>query len=327
VVILKTVVVTGAGGHIGSNMCLELIERGYGVIAVDRDWEALQRLPSNLLKYNMDVCSSNIDDVFFRQGKVHACIHMAADISVPRSMQTPLEYYENNTAGSLNVMQSCIRTGVEYFLFSSTAAVYGNGSGNGCSETDALLPINPYGKSKQMVETMLFDAMMCGKLKGCALRYFNVVGNDSQQRVKDLRWKDKTNLFPTVMKSLRGEMGSLTVHGRDYFTEDGTALRDYIHVTDLVKAHILALESNLIGVFNVGTGKGHTVQQVLNEFIRQGYKLEYHDGPRRLGDPPVLFAHSSKLENATGWKPALGLEDMVRDYANMIGVTNEEKQA
>lgn len=324
---MKTIVVTGAAGHIGSNMCLQLLERGYRVVGVDRDWQALQRLPHDVIKYNMDVCSPNIDDALFRQGKVDACIHMAADISVPRSMQSPLEYYRNNSFGSLNVMQSCIRTGVEYFLLSSTAAVYGNGSGNGCSENDQLNPINPYGKSKLVVETMMFDAMMCGKLRGCALRYFNVVGNDSQQRVKDLRWKDKTNLFPTVMKSLRKEMGPLTVHGRDYFTEDGTALRDYIHVTDLVRAHILALESNLTGVFNVGTGRGHTVQQVLNEFRRQGYPLEWTDGPRRLGDPPILFAHSTKLTTATGWKPELGLEQMVYDYANMIGVSDEKEQA
>ena len=322
-VVLKRVVVTGAAGYIGANVCIQLLDLGYDVVGVDRDWPALSRL--NIpTKYGYDVCSANLDEVFWRAGKVDACIHLAADISVPESVQKPLEYYYNNTYGSLNVLQSCVRHKVPQFILSSTAAVYGGGTGNCSRETDQLSPINPYGKSKQMVETMLCDAMIASGIRGCALRYFNVVGNDPLQRVKDAKWKIKTNLFPTCMRAITGEIPEVLVYGKDYFTEDGTAQRDYIHVSDLARAHIVAMEQGLVGAFNLGTGNCYSVLQVLNEFSKHSDKLKWRFVDRRLGDPPKLLACTDKISLATGWKPQYKLTDMVVDYIKMIEVQNEQ---
>jgi len=315
---LKRIVVTGAAGYIGANVCVQLVDAGYEVIGVDRDWNALSQLNLPINRYAYDVCSSKLDDVFWRNGYVDACIHLAADISVPESMSDPLKYYYNNSFGSLNLLQSCVLHGVPRLILSSTAAVYGEGSEAGCKETDILLPVNPYGKSKHIVETMMFDAAIPTGIQVCALRYFNVVGNDPKQRVRDIKWRSKTNLFPACMKSIMEETGPITIHGKDYSTEDGTALRDYIHVTDLVNAHLMALESGLTGAYNVGTGKCYSVQQVVDEFVKQTGKLKWQYGARRSGDPAMLFAITDKIRHM-GWTPQFSLQDMVADYIGMIG--------
>jgi UDP-glucose 4-epimerase len=318
------IVVTGAAGYIGSNVCVQLLDRGYEVIGVDRNLKALYALPAEVIKYGYDVCSPMINEPMFRAGKVDACIHLAADISVPESMTTPMKYYHNNVFGSMNTIQACMRHGVDKFLFSSTAAVYGNGNGIPLKETDKTSPINPYGKSKLMVEVMINDAMMSGTIKMCSLRYFNVVGNDPQQRVVDRSWKTKSNLFPSCMRTILGISGPLSVYGKDYSTADGTALRDYIHVSDLAKAHIDALESDLTGTFNVGIGQTYSVSQVIEEFRLQGHALPYEFHDRRDGDPEQLCSDSSSLKHRTSWLPQYRLSDMVRHYTNMIERINEQ---
>jgi len=325
VAILKRIVVTGAAGYIGANVCVQLVDAGYEVIGVDRDWKALAQVDLPISKYAYDICSSNLDDVFWRDGYVDACIHLAADISVPESVSDPLKYYHNNTFGSLNLLQACVRNRVPRLILSSTAAVYGEGSVAGCRETDVPNPVNPYGRSKHMVETMMFDATIPTGIEVCALRYFNVVGNDPKQRVKDSKWRSKTSLFPACMKSVMGEMEAITIHGTDYSTEDGTALRDYIHVTDIANAHLMALKSGLTGVYNLGTGRCYSVQQVVEEFAKQTGKLKWQHGTRRAGDPAILFAVTDKIR-AMGWEAKFALQDMVADYIRMIGDCNEQSK-
>jgi UDP-glucose-4-epimerase GalE len=244
-----------------------------------------------------------------------AAIHFAAYISVGESMHAPEVYFENNVAGSLSLATAMVRAGVKHLVFSSTAAVYGIPDASPIPESAAIRPVNPYGESKVMVETMLrwFDAIH--GLRSACLRYFNACGAHPEGGLGE-EHDPETHLIPLMLRAVStGE--PFTVFGNDYDTADGTCIRDYIHVNDLAEAHILALEALLAGgasdQFNVGTGSGHSVLEMIRSVEQvTGRKAPYVVGARREGDPPALVANADKLRRVLGWAPRFaGVREIV----------------
>ena len=296
--------VTGGAGYIGSHTARMLLRRGYDVTVVDDLSRGYRH---------------NVETPDFHQMRVQqtdrlaevlaghdAVIHFAAFISVGESMHAPEMYFENNTAGSLSVAMAMLRAGVKHLVFSSTAAVYGIPQTSPIPEDAAILPVNPYGESKVMVETVLrwFDSIH--GLRSVCLRYFNACGADPEGGLGE-EHDPETHLLPLMLRAVAtGE--PFTVFGNDYDTPDGTCIRDYIHVNDLAEAHILALEALLAGgrsdQFNVGTGSGHSVLEMIRSVEEvTARKVPYLTGARREGDPPALVANADKLRRVLGWKP------------------------
>jgi len=241
-----------------------------------------------------------------RQVRCQAVIHFAAFIAVGESMREPERYFANNVAGSLSLLTAMLETGVKHIVFSSTAAVYGEPATSPIVETFPIQPVNPYGESKVMVETMLrwFDRIH--NLTSVALRYFNACGADPEGGLGE-EHEPETHLIPLLLGAVMSGK-PMTVFGDDYDTPDGTCIRDYIHVNDLAQAHILALDYLLSGgasdQFNVGTNTGHSVMETIRAVESvTGSKVPYVIGPRREGDPPRLVADSAKLRSKLGWEP------------------------
>jgi UDP-glucose-4-epimerase GalE len=300
------ILVTGGAGYIGSTTALLLLESGYDVIVVDdlsrghRDNVDPQRLRV------LNTLDTEAITSLLRAEPCDAVIHFAAYIAVGESMKVPETYFHNNVAGSLSLFTAMLRTGVKALVFSSTAAVYGMPSLIPIPEDLQYSAMNPYGESKVMVEKMLGWFDVIHGMRSICLRYFNASGAEEQARVGE-RHDPETHLIPLLFRAIQtGE--PVTIFGNDYDTPDGTCIRDYIHVSDLAQAHVLAVESLLCGGasrrFNVGTGKGYSVREVLQAVEEvTGKKVPYQFGPRREGDPPVLVAESSRLRQALGWTP------------------------
>jgi len=298
--------VTGGAGYIGSHTVRLLLERGYDVAVVDNLSKGYrQNVPPGLL-YEMDVADTRPLTALMRQLKTEAVVHFAAFIAVGESMVEPERYFVNNVSGSLSLAAAMQAAGVKHIVFSSTAAVYGNPHAVPILETFPIHAVNPYGESKVMVETLLgwFDRIH--QLTSVCLRYFNAAGSAPDGALGE-RHEPETHLIPLILRAvLSGQ--PVTVFGDDYATPDGTCIRDYIHVEDLAEAHILALEYLLAGgasdQFNVGTGFGHSVMEVIRAVEEvTGQKVPYVMGTRREGDPPRLVASSGKLQSKLGWQP------------------------
>jgi UDP-glucose-4-epimerase GalE len=298
--------VTGGAGYIGSHTVRLLLERGYDVAVVDNLSKGYrQNVPPGLL-YEMDVADTRALTGLMRQLKTEAVVHFAAFIAVGESMIEPERYFVNNVSGSLSLAAAMQSAGVKHIVFSSTAAVYGNPRAVPILETFPIQAVNPYGESKVMVETLLgwFDRIH--HLTSVCLRYFNAAGSAPDGALGE-RHEPETHLIPLILRAvLSGQ--PVTVFGEDYDTPDGTCIRDYIHVEDLAEAHILALEYLLAGgasdQFNVGTGFGHSVMEVIRAVEEvTGQKVPYVMGTRREGDPPRLVASSGKLQSRLGWQP------------------------
>lgn len=297
---------TGGAGYIGSHTVRLLLERGYDVAVVDDLSKGYrQSVPAERLN-EMDIADTSALTELMRQLKTEAVVHFAAFIAVGESMKEPERYFVNNVAGSLSLLTAMLGAGVKHIVFSSTAAVYGNPHAVPILETFPIQPMNPYGESKVMVETMLgwFDRVH--HLTSVCLRYFNAAGAAPDGGLGE-RHEPETHLIPLLLRAvLSGE--PVTVFGEDYDTPDGTNIRDYIHVADLADAHILALEYLLAGgasdQFNVGTGSGHSVMEVIRAVEEvTGQKVPYVKGARRAGDPASLVASSDKLREKLGWQP------------------------
>jgi UDP-glucose 4-epimerase len=302
----KRILVTGGAGYIGSHTVKLLLEQGYEVSVVDNLSKGhKESVPARLL-YEIDVADTAALSELMRQTRTEAVVHFAAFIAVGESMIEPERYFANNTGGSLSLLTAMLRTGVKHIVFSSTAAVYGNPEIVPIPESSPIQPVNPYGESKVMVETLLrwFDRIH--HISSVALRYFNASGADPAGRLGE-RHEPETHLIPLLLRAvLTGR--PVTVFGDDYPTPDGTCIRDYIHVNDLAQAHILALEYLMGGgtsaQFNVGTGVGHSVMETIRAVEEvTGRKVPYKIGPRREGDPPRLVASSDRLRGAFGWRP------------------------
>jgi len=303
------ILVTGGAGYIGSHMVRTLGEKGdYDIVVYDnlstghKDSLLCGRLVVG------DLADAQALDALFSTERFDAVMHFAAHIVVDESVRNPIKYYRNNFVNALNLIEVCTRHHVDRFIFSSTAAVYGIPAKVPVTEDALLLPINPYGASKLMVEQALMDISLSSSLRYVALRYFNVAGADPLSRIGQ-RCKEATHLITLSLRTALGLREKLNIFGTDYDTTDGTCIRDYIHVDDLVDAHMLALDYLLKGnksrVFNCGYGHGYSVREVV-EKVKQvtGVDFRVNETARRAGDPPSLIADSSRLRNELGWTPA-----------------------
>ena len=302
----KRILVTGGAGYIGSHTVKLLLEQGHEVTVVDNLSKGYRHnIPSKIL-YKLDISDTKALSELMRQVRCQAVIHFAAFIAVGESMVEPEKYFANNTAGSLSLLTAMVRAGVKHLVFSSTAAVYGNPHASPILEDFPIHAVNPYGESKVMVETLLrwFDSIH--RLTSVALRYFNASGADPAGHLGE-EHEPETHLIPLILRAVQTGK-PITIFGGDYDTADGTCIRDYIHVDDLAQAHILALEYLLHGGasdrFNVGTGRGQTVLEVIRAVEEvTGQKVPYVVGPRREGDPAALVACADKLRARLGWQP------------------------
>ena len=325
--------VTGSAGYIGSHACLTLLETGHRVVAVDNLARGHRGAIENLSKLdqsngNLTFVEASIADRdrmagVLREHEIDVVMHFAAYAYVGESVHEPLRYYENNTGGACELLQAMGDAGTPRFVFSSTCATYGEPPETQIPirETCPQSPINPYGWSKLMVEHMLRDhAEACRSAETpfgyAALRYFNVAGSDPGGRIGEDH-RPETHLIPICLEVAAGRREALTIFGDDYQTEDGTCIRDYVHVMDLIDAHVAvmnALEAGSEFHFNVGLGHGYSVQEVLEACRRvTGHEIPAKLGPRRAGDPPRLFADATKIRETLGWSPNYtDLEETVR---------------
>jgi UDP-glucose 4-epimerase len=315
-----TILVTGGAGYIGSHMVHALVDRGYDVVVVDNlstGYEAV--LPGAATLVVADIGDEAVVDRVIADHGVVGIAHFAGSIVVPESVADPLGYYRNNTSNSRNLIAAAVRGGVKAFLFSSTAAVYGEPERVLIDETTTPAPVSPYGWSKLMTEIMLRDAGKAHGLAHAVLRYFNVAGADPLGRTGQSSPR-ATHLIKVASQAALGQRPYMEVFGTDYATADGTGVRDYIHVTDLIDAHVLALAHLLGGgeslTANCGYGKGFSVLQVIDAVKRvSGVEFDVRLAPRRAGDPAALVADSTRIRDLLGWKPAHADLDTIVGHA------------
>ena len=304
-----TVLVTGGAGYIGSHVVRQLGEAGYGVVVLD---DLSTGRPEAVLHGELVRGSTGdaaLVDRILAEHPVSAVLHFAAKIVVPESVAEPLLYYENNTSYARTLIDRCVAAGVERFIFSSTAAVYGENTAVGelCHEDNATGPTNPYGWSKLMTEQILRDVTAATPLRHVILRYFNVAGADPKGRIGQ-SFPGATHLIKVACEAAVGTRDSVAIFGTDYPTPDGTGVRDYIHVEDLADAHVRALSHLLDGgaslTLNCGYGRGVSVREVLAAVERvSGVRLEVREQPRRPGDVASLVAGAGRIREALGWQP------------------------
>ena len=327
----KRILVTGGAGFIGSHTLIELHKAGYEFVVVDNlvnsNPEALRRV-GELIGAEVPFVKADIRDrealnKVFEQYKFDSCIHFAGLKAVGESVAKPLEYYENNMSGTFTLIDVMRQHGCKNIIFSSSATVYGD---------PAIIPIteecpkghctNPYGQTKSMLEQVLMDVQKADpEWNVVLLRYFNPIGAHQSGRIGENPNGSPNNLMPYITQTAIGRRKELGVFGNDYDTHDGTGVRDYIHVVDLATAHVAALqaiEKNAgLAIYNIGTGHGYSVLDVVNAFEKaNGVKVPYSIKPRRPGDIATCYCDPSKAERELGWKAKYGIEDMCRDSWN-----------
>jgi UDP-glucose 4-epimerase len=302
----RRILVTGGAGYIGSNTTLQLLDAGYDVVVVDNLSRGHRAAvdPARLREVPLDDTDGLI--AVMREKPCDAVIHFAAYIAVGESMKVPELYFHNNTSGSLSLLTAMQNVGIDKIVFSSTAAVYGMPARVPILESEPYAPVNAYGETKVMVEKLLHWFDQIHGMKSVCLRYFNASGADPAGRSGEDH-DPETHLIPLLFRAIQTGK-PVTVFGDDYDTADGTCIRDYIHVTDLARAHIAAVEWLFAGgdskKYNAGTGRGFSVKEVLHAVEEvTGKKVPFVVGPRRDGDPPLLVADSSLLQKELGWKP------------------------
>lgn len=317
----RTVLVTGGAGYIGSHVAFALQDMGWRVVVLDNLCTGRRELvPADAALVIGDAGHRDTVRSILATYRCAAVLHFAGSVVVPESVADPVKYYQNNTAASLSLIQTCVEAGVERFIFSSTAAVYGiPGVSGPVTEDTAPQPITPYGRSKLMTEWMLRDAAAATPLRYVALRYFNVAGADPQGRTGQSTPK-ATHLIKVACEAALGLRERITVFGEDYETPDGTCVRDFIHVADLAAAHVEALDHLLAGgssqILNCGYGRGFSVREVLDTVQKvSGRPLPVRTGPRRPGDPPALIADSSRIRQLFGWRPGYDRLDTIVTHA------------
>jgi len=302
------VLVTGGAGYIGSHMVRALGEKGYDIVVYDNLSTGYMESVLYGRLVTADLADTDTLDRLFRTENFDAVMHFAAHIVVDESVRNPVKYYRNNFVNALNLIETCLKNNVNKFIFSSTAAVYGIPEKVPVTEDSPTLPINPYGASKLMVEQALKDISLSSSLMYVALRYFNVAGADPLSRIGQ-KYREATHLITVSLRTVLGKREHLDIFGTDYNTPDGTCIRDYIHVDDLIDAHLLALdylsEGNRSSVFNCGYGHGYSVREVVDKVRKvTGMDFRVRETGRREGDPPSLIADSSRIKKELGWKPS-----------------------
>jgi UDP-glucose 4-epimerase len=303
------VLVTGGAGYIGSHAVLALADAGWPVAVIDNLTTGFRfAVPEGVAFYQGDIADEALLARIFAEQGIRGVMHFAGSIIVPESVANPLKYYRNNTAKSRTLIEAAVRAGVPHFIFSSTAATYGIPEVSPVTEDSPKAPINPYGMSKLMTEIMLGDVARAHPLNFCALRYFNVAGADPQARTGQST-AGATHLIKVAVEAALGKRSHVEVFGTDYSTPDGTGVRDYIHVSDLAAAHVLALEALIAEpsrslTMNCGYGRGFSVLEVLDAVDRVTNRtIERRLSPRRAGDPDSLISDNSRIRATLPWEP------------------------
>lgn len=315
-----TVLVTGGAGYIGSHMVLDLLDQGEKVVVLDNLSTGFRwAVPAAATLVVGDIGDQDLVATVIRKYQISAIIHFAGSIVVPESVSDPLGYYQNNTVNSRALIEVAVTTGVKNFIFSSTAAVYGNPKQTPVAEDAAPAPMSPYGSSKLMTEIMLADSARAHDFRFVALRYFNVAGADPMGRSGQSTPR-ATHLIKVASEAATGTRERMQVFGTDYPTKDGTCVRDYIHVTDLARAHRAALDYLRNGgqsdIFNCGYSVGYSVLEVIEAVKRvSGADFKVDMAPRRQGDPASIVAASEKIRAALGWAPQLADLDTIVAHA------------
>ncbi|WP_428055491.1 UDP-glucose 4-epimerase GalE [Candidatus Avelusimicrobium fimicolum] len=317
---MKNILVIGGAGYIGSHMVRMLAKQGYNPVVFDNlskgHREAVANYPFELGDLGD---KARLTEVFKKYG-IEAVMHFAAFAEVGESVKEPSKYYHNNVAKVLDLLDALVENNIKYFVFSSTAATFGEPIRPKIDESHPQNPINPYGNTKLMVEKILADFDTAYGLKATALRYFNASGADDSGEIGESH-NPETHLIPIVLQAAAGKRASIKMFGTDYPTPDGTCVRDYVHVNDLARAHILALEKmfkdNVSERFNLGSGNGFSVAEIVKEAKRiTGIDFTVEKAPRRDGDPAVLVADSAKAERILGWKPQYNLTRIIETAWN-----------
>ena len=328
------ILVTGGTGYIGSHTAVELQNSGFEVIIADNlsnsEADVADRIGEITGKKPVfektDLCDVNgLRELFGKHKDIKAVIHFAALKAVGESVQNPLLYYRNNISGMINLLEEMLKEGINKIVYSSSCTVYGEADELPVTEDSPVKKAeSPYGFTKQAGEQMLFDLARVNEFKSIILRYFNPTGAHDSALIGELPIGIPNNLVPYITQTAAGIRDTLTVNGNDYDTPDGTNIRDYIHVTDLAQAHVIALERILndkntekTEVFNLGTGRGNTVMEVINAFEKvTGIKINYKIGPRRSGDVVSIYSDTKKANDILGWKTERDLENMMHTAWN-----------
>lgn len=311
-----SVLVTGGAGYIGSHMVHALLDRGEHAVVLDNLCTGVRGLVAEDATFiEGEVADTRMVRDLIQDLQIDAVVHFAGSVVVPESVEKPLFYYANNTVASRNLIEACVEEGVQNFVFSSTAAVYGEPETMPVREDAPTNPINPYGRSKLMTEWMLRDTAAAHDFRYAALRYFNVAGADGKGRTGQSTPR-ATHLVKRACQAALGRVPHLSIFGNDFPTADGTGVRDYIHVMDLIEAHLLALDhlrdNGQSIVCNAGYGHGFSVREVVRAVERvSGQPLPVHEEPRRAGDPPAIVANSEHLKSTLNWQPAYDDLDVI----------------
>jgi UDP-glucose 4-epimerase len=305
--IKKNILVVGGAGYIGSHMVKDLLRAGYAVVVLDNFSRGYRDSVSGGVMIEGDLGDAPLLDHVFSRHQISAVMHFAAYSLVGESVEKPLVYYRNNVSQTIELIDAMIRHNVNYFIFSSTAAVYGEPVKTPIHEEHPCQPTNPYGATKLAVERMLADCSRASGLRYISLRYFNAAGADTSGTLGE-RHEPETHLIPLVLKVATGERESIQIFGTDYPTPDGTCIRDYIHVSDLTQAHLLALASLLrdgnCAVYNLGNSRGYSVYDVIMTARHvTGHHIPAITADRRAGDPAELIADSEKIRRELDWRP------------------------
>lgn len=313
------VLVVGGAGYIGSHMVKYLVGAGHQVVVADNFSSGHRTALLGCPCVALDIADAAALDALFASQRFDVVFHFASFIQVGESVSEPGKYYANNLAATLTLLQAMVRANVKHFIFSSTAAIYGDPVYVPIDEDHPKAAINPYGRSKWMVEQVLEDFDRAYGLKSVCLRYFNAAGADPGGQLGE-RHEPETHLIPLILQAAAGRRPTITVFGRDYDTPDGTCIRDYIHVADLAQAHALALNYLLDGgpstAFNLGNGQGFSVQEVIDTARRVTARdIAISEAPRRAGDPPRLVADASRARNLLYWQPRFASIEQIVAHA------------
>lgn len=317
-----TILVVGGAGYIGSHMVKQIARAGHSMVVLDNLTTGYRELACYGELVVGDLADTVLLEKLFAEHRFDGVMHFAASSLVGESMQDPGKYYRNNVANTLNLLEVMVRHEVKHFIFSSTAAIFGEPEYVPIDEAHPQRPINPYGASKLMVERLLQDFHAAHGLNSVCLRYFNACGADPEGELGECH-DPETHLIPLILQAASGRRESVTVFGRKHATADGTCIRDYIHIEDLCSAHALALDALIEGekqgalTYNLGNGQGYSVQQVIEAVervvVEDGRTLTVEEGERRPGDPAQLVADATLVSRELGWQPVYGdLETIIR---------------
>lgn len=327
---MSKVLVTGGCGYIGSHMIVDLLQKGYDLISVDnysnsfeKTYAAIEKICGRTVEYEaLDLCDKAATLAFFKNHpEITSVIHFAAHKSVPESVLDPLAYYENNIQSMTNVLSAVSFSNIKQFVFSSSCSVYGNPTSLPVIEESPIKPASPYAFSKHVGEQMIMDYVK--QYQNCQfhlLRYFNPAGNHASALIGELPRKVYLNLVPVITRTAIGKLAPMKVFGGDFNTRDGSCIRDYVHVMDITKAHLLSLQYMIEGkeqkgydVFNLGTGNGITTLEAIHSFEKvSGKKLAFTIAERRPGDVESIYANNDKAKKVFGWEPMYSLDDIMK---------------